>query len=615
MSAPTLARPRPQAGLAASAAVRPHRLERADALALACLAAALTAITLLTWRKWGTPALDAGAELTTADLVAGGATPYEDVRYFYGPAGLYTLALSFKLFGASFTTAFVFGYVQTIAILIAFYALARQWLAPLAAALGTGVVLAIGFSGTAFNFVLPHTNSATFGLLFLLLELLALARGRPLLAGLALGASGLTRPEFAGVAALAAAAWLVAGAREAGGRAALRTGVRLALPGLAIPLVVLGALAASVGVDRLLWENLWPVDFIEFAGFSSQENWAPLTLASAAATAGRALVYCLLLAGVIASALLWQRRWGVARLLALWPLAAALASLGVLAGAARVTGAFPGAREAVESEARHLLIGMSWLPALAFAAAAFALARAVRRGGPPLGRSWPADAALIVVAAVLGFRAYDAFTAEASYAPYYAAPIVLLLAILHQRLADRWPAARGAALAALGAVGLGLAAYAVNGLYSDNTTEVRTARGSFVANDASAKPLQRSLDLIAARTRPGEPILALPSDGGTYFMADRPPALYELMFLPGLLDAPSDERAAIARLRAGRVRYTALSARDFSPYGYETIGEDYNRLLIAAIRRESRLAASYGDPSQPVAGSYPSAAFEIYERP
>ncbi len=44
------------------------------------------------------------------------------------------------------------------------------------AGLATAVLLAIAFSGTAFDFVLPHTNSATMGLLCLLLELLALTR-------------------------------------------------------------------------------------------------------------------------------------------------------------------------------------------------------------------------------------------------------------------------------------------------------------------------------------------------------------------------------------------------------------------------------------------------------
>ena len=61
--------------------------------------------------------------------------------------------------------------------------------------------------------------------------------------------------------------------------------LRIGLPALAIPLVVLGAFAAAAGTHRLLWENLWPVDFIRVAGFRSQEDWAPLTLASGFSTA------------------------------------------------------------------------------------------------------------------------------------------------------------------------------------------------------------------------------------------------------------------------------------------------------------------------------------------
>jgi len=116
-----------------------------DRLVIAVLAACFAAITALTWRKWGVPELDAGAELTTADLVKHGALVYRDVRYYYGPLGLYSLALSFKIFGTSFTTAYIFGLGQAVAILAAFYALARQWLVPLTAGLSTALLLAIGF--------------------------------------------------------------------------------------------------------------------------------------------------------------------------------------------------------------------------------------------------------------------------------------------------------------------------------------------------------------------------------------------------------------------------------------------------------------------------------------
>ena len=137
--------------------------EMSDRTIVAILLVLFAGLLALTWRKWGMPEVDAGAELTTASLVKHGALVYRDVRYFYGPLGLYSLALAFKVFGTSLTVAYAFGLAQAAAIFGVFYALARQWLAPLVAGLSTAVLLAIGFSGTAFNFVLPHTNSATFG--------------------------------------------------------------------------------------------------------------------------------------------------------------------------------------------------------------------------------------------------------------------------------------------------------------------------------------------------------------------------------------------------------------------------------------------------------------------
>jgi hypothetical protein len=598
----------------ATAEARPRRLARADALALAGLALGFLVLLALTWKKWGNPALDAGAELTTAERVADGAVPYRDVRYFYGPLGLYGLAGSFQLFGAGLTVAFGYGIALSAAIVGSFYALARQWLQPLVAGVCAAMTMAIGFSGTAFNFILPHSNSATVGLLCLILALLALCRERPWPAGLAIGAAGLTRPEFFAVAVAAALVWLLAGLPRRPWRAVLGDALRIGLPALAIPLAVLGAFAAVVGADRLLWENLWPVDFIRVAGFRSQEDWAPLTPASGASTLGRLLVYGGLLAALVGAVLIWRRRSGAGRLWAAAPPVAALLALGLIDAALRGLGIFEGAREAVEGETTDLILGMTWLPALAIIAAVVTAVAAWRREPPPLGRSWPDDAALVAVALLLGLRAYDAFNGEASYAPYYAAPLVLIGSILHQRIGERWPQARGAATAALAIAAAGLFVYPLAGLYSDNNTEVHTARGSFVANDASAPALQRTLDLIEARTEPGEPIFALPSDGGLYFMADRPPATYEVMFLPGLIDSAADERRTIARLDREAVNLTVLSARDFSAFGFRTFGSDYDPLLGDWIRSGSRPIARFGDVAHPVSGSYPSAAFTIYER-
>ena len=107
----------PAAASPSSVSTAKARRGPGDRAVLGVLALCFLALTALTWRKWGVPEIDAGAELTTADLVKHGAVAYRDVRYYYGPLGLYSLALSFKVFGSSFTTAFAFGLAQTVAIL------------------------------------------------------------------------------------------------------------------------------------------------------------------------------------------------------------------------------------------------------------------------------------------------------------------------------------------------------------------------------------------------------------------------------------------------------------------------------------------------------------------
>lgn len=595
------------------AGLRPRIEERAraaDVLVVGALALFICVLAALSWRKWGTPEIDAGVDLTTAAQAAHGHLPYEDLRYFYGPLGIYALAGVFKVFGASLTAAFAMGLVLTAAITGSFYALARQLLRPIAAGLSTAILVAIGFSGTQFNFVLPHTNSATFGLLFLLLELLALTRRRPLLAGIALGLACLTRVEFAAAAALVGAAWVVGAWRCDGHKAALGTAVRLAVPGIAIPAAVLGMLAAAVGTSTLLWQNLWPVDFLRIAGFKAYREWTPFDAASVASSLVRALVYGLLLAGLVMSWLRVRRSRGLGRVTALWPLLAAGAAVAAVDVLWRASGVFPGARAAVQEECTQLLIGMSWLPMLALGAAALVAYRFVRRGPAPISGSWSLDLALAGAALLLCSRAYDEFTMS-SAAPYYAAPAVLLLGVLHQRLADRRPEARWALLGALGAIAAGIALYNVVALYGDKNTVVHTAAGSYVGNDLSARAEQEAIDFLRTHTRAGEPVLALPADGGLYFFADRPPALYDMTTLPGLLDTRADERAAIARLRREHVRYAVVSERDTSAFQTGRFGTGYNRVLGSYLS-SGRLVARIGRPDDAAGGGYPSKSLRIY---
>ncbi|MGA8365006.1 MAG: hypothetical protein WB709_10860, partial [Solirubrobacteraceae bacterium] len=405
--------------------------------------------------------------------------------------------------------------------------------------------------------------------------------------------------------------------RVEGRRAALRALGQMLLPAALIAGPILGLFAAQAGLSRLVTQNLFPVSFLHSEA-TYQQSLSPLTFSSLIVTLGRGLVYAALLAGVVGSTLLWRRETersesgaGVlARVRALWPLAAAVGGLLLLDGATRVLGVFPGSRALIQTDSKRLLLGMSWLPALVLAGAIWALVRFVRRQSPPLSDSWPLDLALLACAAVLSLRTYDNFTTD-TFAPYYAAPLLLLAAILHQRIGDRRPAARGASLAVFAVVVLSLMLALHKGITAGQTQLVRSAHGEFATTPAAAPALARTIDFVRVHTRAGEPILSLPY-GGLYFLVDRPPALYNLAFLPGDVPTTHEQRAAIAQLQRERVHYVVLGNARFVAWGKPQIGVDYDLSLLAFLARDYRVVASFGDFGSTLGGPL-SEAYRIYE--
>jgi hypothetical protein len=592
------------------AAVR--RLSSADRWVLAALGLLFVAFAALTWKTWGSPQSDYGVELTTADRLAHGASLYDDVRYFYGPLGVYPLGLAFKLFGTSFTTAFAFGLLQALAIFASFHALARTWLTPAFAGAATAIVIAIGFTGTLFGYVAPHTTSATFGMLAILLQLLALTRGRLVLAGVATGAALLTRPELAAVAVAIGAGFLIGRLLESNRRAALRDLALLSGPALAIALAVLGPFAIAVGPGNLFFDQLIPLDMLRIAGLKFQASWAPFDLISAISLGLRGLVFGVLLVAVAAASVLWSRRPGARALI---PLLIGIGGLLALDAAAHVIGIFPGTIGVVQTEAKRLLLGMSWLPLTVVVVAFWAAVRARQGLLPPISGRWSLDLALLFGSAVLAARAYNNFTTD-TYAAYYAPPLVLLAAVICQGIAKRFPGARAGLLLALGAVFAGMAWNAVGtGPTREDEFDLHTARGTYLMPAHTGPNYQRLLDTVRADSAPGEPILALPLEGGLPFAADRPPALPELQFHPGVVDSRADEREALATLEARDVPLVVEGNARFDEWGLPVIGIDYDRLLIGQIKRRYSRVKEIGDYSDAPPGRIFARAFRVYELP
>lgn len=586
-----------------------RRLRTEDGRAIAVLVVLLALVTVVTWRRWGLPFFDAGLDLTVADGIVHGKVPYSDSRYYYGPLGLYSLAGAFAVFGSSLAVAFVFGYVQTVAILASFYALARTWLPATAAAVATTLLMAVAFTGSFFDYVLPHTNAGTFGCLLLILQVLAVTRGRYLLCGVAAGLLCLTRVEFVLFAAAVAGGALLGVLRESGVRPTLRAAVTIAVPSVLVPVAVYTPFALDAGLHRLVFDNLVPVDFARFGGAELQRGWAPLDVSSLVATAARGAIVLGLAAGLVLSVDMARTGRG---LRSAWPLVAALGSLAVAAALWRLSGVFPGARGAVTDEAKRLLLAMSWLPIPAVVALAWALRRAARNEPAP-GAGWPADLALLAGAAAAGLRAYNEFTPD-SYAPYWAALPALVAVIVAQRVALHRPAARVAALAVPAVAAAALFLHAYVGLYSDDTATVSTPRGTFRWFEDGGPALERTTRYVARRLEGREPILSFPADPGVHFLSGHPSALYESTFPPGTLDSEADERRAIRVLRRRPAELVVIAAQRTDNYGFSEIGVDYTRILFGYLRANYRPAATFGDVNDPERDSRPGRAFTVWER-
>ena len=107
-------------------------------------------------------------------------------------------------------------------------------------------------------------------------------------------------------------------------------------------------------------------------------------------------------------------------------------------------------------------------------------------------------------------------------------------------------------------------------------------------------------------------MLAVPADAGFNFMSKHPPALYDPMFLPGLLDSHADEVAAIARLETEGVRYAVVDKRTFVNYGYRTLRQRIQPPAWRAwIERNGPPVASFGDGSSP-GGTNPGTTYSVY---
>ena len=95
-------------------------------------------------------------------------------------------------------------------------------------------------------------------------------------------------------------------------------------------------------------------------------------------------------------------------------------------------------------------------------------------------------------------------------------------------------------------------------------------------------------------------------------MADRKVALYDPMFLPGLLYLHREEAEAIAQLEAEGASVTRWSQAELRQLPDEKFGVEYNRPFAAWIERKGAPVAEFGDGAR-AGGENPATSFAIYD--
>lgn len=565
-------------------ALRVAVTDRAVVGALAAFCAVLAAVT---WRTWGDPGSDTGYDFVASQRFADGEIPYQDFPYFYGPLAPAVGALAVLLGGNDVAAFTGLGLVIALAIVGVTYAVARLLAGPPAAGAAAAITAALAFAPTNFSFVLPHTYSATLGLLGALVFVLGAGRatlggGRAWIwtAGAGAAVTALARPEFTLAVWLAGAAWFAVSARV--GAVTRRDLAALLTSAAGIPLIVYGAFAALTSPGALLFDNLYPRDQLAAGAGDVLSISAPMTAGSFAELAGRLAVYAAGVAGMLL----------VARMIASGGTrrTAGLA----IAGAAGVVAL---AALAVRPElVRHgLQFAYGWIPAGAALAVGILVWRnRARRDG------WDAAARLELLLAVLltviAARSYAAFFAHSTVPQQavYAIPFAaVLLAWLHDRELGTSPAARRIGVAFLAFLALAGAVLAATDA-RDESGLVQGPGGTLTERPLTAAAYQGALDVILRETAPGDPVLLAPQLTSLYTLSGRTDPLPQISLLPGSLPGPADEQEAVRRLDAAGVDLIVVNTRALTEYGQGSFGRTFNLGLQDWLERDFTRVASLG---------------------
>ena len=522
--------------------------------------------------------VDIGRDFLTPDLMLQGRVLYRDIEYWFGPFSPSLHYLLFRAFGVSLEVVFAAGVAAGLATTLLAYWLAREILPPLEGLICGLIVLTHGvFGGSIMNHATPYTYSATYGLVFSLLALLAVIRylrAAGVRWGILAGAAGalalLCKQEFALISiGLLGAGILIS--PQAGGFGF----VRRAAPLLGGYLAVVAAAAAvlfSYVAPEVFAANYYPAESIEALRFfyANAQGWGPRAPEFLLRTHG---LFLLNVGFVVALAALMALGVGILR--------GERPRLFVVAAA--VLGAAP----------MIWARGYLWCypPLLPLAVIAFAW------------RSPGLENRRIVIlfggaALLFGWRVLPNFDIR-YYAPMYFVPAVivyvyLLFEIAVPRLAAWLPgrAWRGAMAAALIGPFVMYQFARNNWRIARESVPLETERGTVRIPAGRLPATQALIDVIEEHTEPGDPILAIPGAAMYCFLTNRPPASRYLDYVYATLIDGEREETEIRWLASHSPKLVFIAPHDNKAYlgsdGDGRFGAAYNRKVHDWIVRNYR---------------------------
>jgi hypothetical protein len=524
-----------------------------------------------TWGRWGEIVNDCGRELDTPLQLMHGHLLYADVRYWYGPFAPYLNALLFRLFGPRVDTLAWAGAASAAILAALGYRILRLFVARLPAAVAATSLLYVSafvqiYANNSFNFVMPYSYAATYGILAALGSVYFLLRfledeSRPWslwVSVLLLMLTAACKLEPL-AAALAAHGVFIAALLAQHSRATLRVALPIYGLGVVLTLTLYGGFYARVG--PALWhDNLF---------LSANVTAGDYALARAGLLDWRSSLHDMLpsLGGwLVCFALIAVATRVQARRIAAWA-RAAITAVAAVAACGIVLWLGP------------LRLFRSLTVLLATSAIGLLWRYAAQRDGIDLRR-------LIVAAFALAALLRIALRAGAEhYGFYLIVPAFLSLAMLcfdlGERFGDRAPASWVIGTALIATVAFSHAQFtraALLDTYGDAPIQAGTRRGSLPVALAYVGVVDEAVRFL--ETQPaGTRMIVAPVGCAITFVAGLDNALGMHTFLPLDFDGTYSENRVIRRLEVHPPDLVVYITFDTSEYGKHGFTEDYARDL------------------------------------